>query len=53
MFWGFVLIFVGTVLMLERFGVIPWGLGTLWPAILILLGLSILANSVVRRRRHW
>jgi hypothetical protein len=44
--WGIFLLFIGIVLLLQTFEVLPWGLwGTLWrfwPAIIIIIGLAIL-----------
>ncbi len=46
--WGVILLFVGIVLLLQNFNLLPWGLwGTLWrfwPALLIIIGLDILAS---------
>ncbi|RLC72371.1 MAG: hypothetical protein DRI26_03130 [Chloroflexi bacterium] len=46
--WGVVLLFVGIVLLLQNFDVLPWSLwGTLWrfwPVLLIVIGLDILAG---------
>ncbi|HAZ31940.1 MAG TPA: hypothetical protein DCY61_04515 [Dehalococcoidia bacterium] len=51
--WGIILVFVGVVLLLQNFDVLPWGLwATLWrfwPALLILIGLNI----VVGRYKPW
>ncbi len=46
--WGIFLLFLGILLLLQNFGVLPWGLwGTLWrfwPVLLIIIGLDILAG---------
>ncbi|MBT9149192.1 MAG: LiaI-LiaF-like domain-containing protein [Dehalococcoidia bacterium] len=51
--WGIILVFVGAVLLLQNFDVLPWGLwGTLWrfwPVLLIIIGL----NMVVGRHKPW
>jgi hypothetical protein len=43
--WGIFLLFLGVVLLLQTFGVLPWNLwGTLWrfwPALIIIIGLNI------------
>jgi len=51
--WGIFLLFIGIVLLLQTFGVIPWRLwGTLWhfwPVLIIAIGLGIL----LRRYHFW
>ena len=51
MFWGLGLVFVGIVLLLERLDVIHVGIGRLWPVLLIILGIAMLANAI--RARRW
>jgi predicted membrane protein len=50
-FWGLILIVVGGLFLLDRFGGFDFGymISTYWPAILIILGLSILVSSGFRR----
>jgi len=50
-FWGLVLILVGALVLFERFGFHDLGylLSTWWPAIFILIGLSILIGNGFRR----
>jgi hypothetical protein len=49
------LVAAGSVLLLNTLGVLPWSLwgeiGRWWPTILILLGVSILVENLVGRRR--
>ena len=51
--WGIILLFLGIVLLLQTFDVLPWGLwGTLWrfwPALIIIVGLRI----VLHRCNAW
>ena len=51
--WGIILVFVGVVLLLQNFNILPWGLWamlwTFWPVILILIGLNI----IIGRRKPW
>ncbi len=51
MFVGLALIAVGVLLLLEKLGIVTRGLGTYWPVILIILGVSMLLGS--RRGRWW
>ena len=46
MWLGIILVAVGTVLLLEKLGIITRGLDTYWPVILIAIGLAIVLN-------HW
>ena len=50
-FWGLILIVVGGLFLLDRFGGFDFGymISTYWPAIFIILGLSILVSSGFRR----
>ncbi|MCJ7644365.1 MAG: DUF5668 domain-containing protein, partial [Candidatus Aminicenantes bacterium] len=50
-FWGLVLILVGVLVLFERFGFHDLGylLSTWWPAIFILIGISILLGNGFRR----
>jgi len=47
--WGIFLVFLGIVLLLQTFNVLPWGLwGTLWrfwPVLIIIIGLGILLRQ--------
>ncbi len=51
--WGILLVFVGTILLLQTLDVLPWGLwGTLWrfwPVLIIIVGVGIL----LRRYNVW
>ncbi|MCL0038665.1 DUF5668 domain-containing protein [Dehalococcoidia bacterium] len=51
--WGIILVFVGVVLLLQNFNILPWGLWAMlwrfWPVILIIIGLNI----VVGRHKPW
>jgi hypothetical protein len=51
--WGIILVFVGVVLLLQNFNLLPWGLWAMlwrfWPALLIIIGLNI----VVGRHKPW
>ena len=47
---GLILMAIGTLLLLEKLGIISHGLGTYWPVILIVAGLSMLFN---RWRGPW
>lgn len=47
---GLALIFVGIVFLLERLGLISMGLDKLWPVLVILVGVSMLAQRLRRRR---
>jgi hypothetical protein len=48
--WGIFLLFLGVVLLLQTFNVLPWSLwGTLWrfwPALIIIIGLAILLRHI-------
>jgi hypothetical protein len=49
------LVAAGSVLLLNTLGVLPWSLwgeiGRWWPIVLILLGVSILVENLMGRRR--
>ncbi len=52
MFFGFILIAVGVIAILIKLGVLSGSMwGYIWPAVLIILGLSFLWGR--RRRRSW
>ena len=44
--WGIILVFVGVVLLLQNFNLLPWGLWVMlwefWPVILIIIGINII-----------
>ncbi|MCL0092140.1 DUF5668 domain-containing protein [Dehalococcoidia bacterium] len=46
--WGIILVFVGVVLLLQNFNILPWGLWAMlwqfWPVILIIIGLNIIGR---------
>ncbi len=49
-FWGFVLVLVGLVILLGNFGLLPadaWGV--LWPLLIVLLGVKLLLDALLRR----
>jgi predicted membrane protein len=50
-FWGLVLILIGALVLFERFGLhdLGWILSNWWPAIFILIGISILIGNGFRR----
>jgi hypothetical protein len=50
MFIGLILIFVGTMILLGKLGIIENGFGTYWPVILIALGISVFVSRQRRRR---
>ncbi len=52
MFVGLVLIFLGVVFLLNTLDVFDFDLGKLWPVILIILGVAILAGRFSRRRHE-
>ena len=41
---GSILIILGLIFLLRNLGLIPWGIGELWPVLIILLGIWILAK---------
>jgi predicted membrane protein len=51
--WGIILVFLGVVLLLQNFDVLPWGLWAMlwrfWPVILIIIGLNI----IIGRHKPW
>jgi general stress protein CsbA len=51
--WGILLIFVGLVLILQTFSILPWGLWfaliRMWPVLLIVLGVKIILSG----RSNW
>lgn len=49
-FWGLMLIVLGTLLLLDRMGELDFGdvIGRFWPVLFILIGLAILINSRFR-----
>ncbi len=51
--WGIILVFLGVVLLLQNFDILPWGLwGMLWrfwPALLVIIGLNI----IIGRYKPW
>jgi hypothetical protein len=49
--FGFILIFVGTWLLLANLGVAHVSTDLLWPGVILLLGLNLLYREVFRRRR--
>jgi hypothetical protein len=49
--FGFILIFVGTWLLLAKLGVADLDTHLLWPALILLLGLNLLFREVFRHRR--
>jgi len=42
--WGGVLLVLGLLFLLQNLGILPFGVGRLWPVILIILGLSLIYN---------
>ncbi|MFN3975055.1 MAG: LiaI-LiaF-like domain-containing protein [Dehalococcoidia bacterium] len=48
-FVGLALIALGTLLLLERLGVVERALAMWWPAFLIALGLAVLVQGLLRR----
>ena len=46
---GVVLVFIGTILLLETLGILPWNLWAamwrLWPVLIVIIGLSILLRN--------
>lgn len=44
LFWPFILLFLGIILLLHNLGVIPWRFLSYWPVLLILLGFLVLAG---------
>ncbi len=49
--WPFVLVVVGTVLLLSNLDLWVWGFGQLWPLLLVIIGVSMLFGNRSRRRR--
>ncbi|MCL0074083.1 cell wall-active antibiotics response protein [Dehalococcoidia bacterium] len=51
--WGIILVFVGVVLLLQNFDLLPWGLWAMlwrfWPVILIIIGIDI----IIGRHKPW
>ena len=51
--WGIILVFVGVVLLLQNFNILPWGLWAMlwrfWPVILVVIGLNI----IIGRHKPW
>lgn len=51
--WGIILVFIGFLLLLQTFNILPWSLwGTLWrfwPAIIIIIGVGVL----LRHKNAW
>jgi MFS family permease len=48
---GVVALAVGAFFLLRNFDVIDWRLRDIWPAFLVLAGISLIARSVAERRR--
>jgi hypothetical protein len=48
---GLVAIAVGAFFLLRNFNVIDWRLHDIWPAFLVLAGVSLIARAVAERRR--
>ena len=53
MFAGILLILIGGLFLLRNLGIIPFWYGwhEMWPAIIIALGLAMIADAVVKKRR--
>lgn len=54
MFWGFVILIVGIILLLQSFGIatdVAWKY--IWPILIIILGLSILFKPWRRKFFGW
>ena len=49
--WPFILVVVGTVLLLSNLDLWDWGFGQLWPLLLVIIGVSMLFGNRSRRRR--
>lgn len=47
---GLILITVGVLVLLNNVGLIPVEVARLWPVLLVVLGVGLLGNSLMRRR---
>ena len=53
MFWGFVLILLGILMVAERMGIIYGGVWDyFWPIILIAIGASMIFNRITKPPKH-
>jgi hypothetical protein len=49
LFWGVLLVVLGLGFLLNNFGLVPRGIASLWPLLVIGAGLWVLGRAVVRR----
>ena len=45
-FGGFIILSIGVMFLLDNFDIIPYGIGELWPILVILGGLLVLSNAI-------
>jgi hypothetical protein len=49
--WGLSWMTIGAIMLLDNLGLIAFGIGELWPMLLLILGANLLYSGLRRRRR--